>query len=186
VRKVILFNMITLDGFFAGPDGDIDWHQLQEGFNDFSIEQINAADGILFGRVTYQMMASYWPTPEALTTDPEIAELMNTVPKYVFSNTLDAAEWSNTTLIKGDAVDPVRNLKQQAGKDLLLFGSADLAADLTAHGLIDEYRLIIVPVVLGKGLPLFKDVKQQLNLKLLKSQTFENGNVMLYYEPVRG
>jgi dihydrofolate reductase len=186
VRKVIMFNMVTLDGYFEGPNHDIDWHRTDEEFNDFSIEQIKTADSILFGRVTYQLMESYWPTPDALANDPEVAGSMNSTPKYVFSRTLDQASWSNTTLIKGNAVEGVAKLKQQAGKIMLLCGSADLAADLTAHGLIDEYRLMVNPVVIGSGTPLFKEVKEQLNLKLLKSRAFGNGNVLLYYQPDQG
>jgi dihydrofolate reductase len=186
VRKVIMFNMVTLDGYFEGPNHDINWHRVDEEFNDFSIEQINTADSILFGRVTYQLMESYWPTPDALVNDPEITVTMNAIPKYVFSRTLDQASWSNTTLIKGDAIEAVVKLKQQAGKDILLFGSADFAADLTAHRLIDEYRLIVNPIVLGSGTPLFKEVKDQLNLKLLKSRVFGNGNILLHYQPDQG
>ena len=186
MRKVIMFNMVTLDGYFEGPNHDIDWHRTDEEFNDFSIEQIKTADSILFGRVTYQLMASYWPTPDAFANDPEIAGSMNSTPKFVFSRTLDQASWSKSTLIKGDAVEGVAKLKQQAGKDMLLFGSANLAADLTAHRLIDEYRLMVNPVVIGNGTPLFKEVKEQLNLKLLKSRAFGNGNVLLYYQPDQG
>ncbi len=181
-----MFNMVTLDGYFEGPNHNIDWHRVDEEFNDFSMEQIKTADSILFGRLTYQLMESYWPTPDALATDPEIAGVMNSIPKYVFSRSLDQASWSNSTLIKGDAVEGVTKLKQQAGKDMLLFGSADLAADLTARRLIDEYRLMINPVVIGSGTPLFKEVDDQLNLKLLKSQKFDNGNILLYYQPDRG
>jgi dihydrofolate reductase len=177
--------MVTLDGFFEGPNGEIDWHNADEEFNEFAVDQVKSADGLIFGRVTYELMASYWPTPAAQADDPMVAEKMNTMPKIVFSRTLDKVEWNNTRLVKGDAVKEISELKQQPGKDLLIFGSADLASSLTKHSLIDEYRIMVNPVVLGKGKPLFKDVKEKLNLRLLKTKTFGNGNVLLYYEPIK-
>jgi dihydrofolate reductase len=177
--------MVTLDGFFEGPNGEIDWHNADEEFNEFAVDQVKSADGLIFGRVTYELMASYWPTPAAQADDPMVAEKMNTMPKIVFSRTLDKVEWNNTRLVKGDAVKEISQLKQEPGKDLLIFGSADLASSLTKHSLIDEYRIMVNPVVLGKGKPLFKDVKEKLNLRLLKTKTFGNGNVLLYYEPIK-
>lgn len=181
MRKLILFNMVTLDGFFEGPNHEIDWHNVDEEFNDFAIEQINTVDMILFGRVTYEGMASYWPTPIALENDPTIAEKMNTMPKIVFSRTLEKAEWQNTRLIKENAVEEISKLKQQPGKDLIIFGSANLADTFIQHGLMDEYRIMVNPVVLGSGQPLFKGVKDPLNLKLLETRVFRCGNVLLYY-----
>jgi len=185
MRKVILFNMVTLDGFFEGPNGEIDWHNADEEFNEFAVDQVKSADGLIFGRVTYELMASYWPTPAAQADDPIVAEKMNTMPKIVFSRTLKTVEWNNTRLVKGDTVKEISELKQQPGKDLLIFGSADLASTLTNLGLIDEYRIMVNPVVLGKGKPLFKDIKGKLNLRLLRTRNFSNGNVLLYYEPVK-
>jgi dihydrofolate reductase len=185
MRKVIMFNMVTLDGFFAGPNGEIDWHNVDGEFNEFAIDQLGSADGLLFGRVTFQMMASYWPTEAATTDDPIVAGKMNALPKVVFSRTLVKAEWSNSRLVKGNVAEEITKLKQQPGKDLLLFGSADLASTLTRLGLIDEYRVMVNPVVLGSGKPLFKDVHQRFGLKLEKTKTFRNGNVLLYYQPDR-
>jgi dihydrofolate reductase len=185
MRQVILFNMATLDGFFAGPNGEIDWHHVDEEFNEFAIAQLNSADGLLFGRVTYQGMAGYWPTDIAMTNDPVVAGKMNAIPKIVFSRTLERAEWNNTRLVKGHVAEEISKLKQQPGKDWLLFGSADLASTLTNLGLIDEYRVMVNPVVLGSGKPLFKGVKEKLNLKLTNIRAFRNGNVLLCYEPDR-
>ena len=185
MRKVILFNAVTLDGFFAGPNGEIDWHNVDEEFNEFAIDQLNSTDGLIFGRVTYQLMASYWPTPSALTDDPIIADKMNNLPKIVFSKTLEKAEWNNTKLIKGNIAEEISKLKRQPGKDLFVFGSADLASTLTNLGLIDEYRIIVNPVVLGNGKPLFKGIKDKLHLKLVNTKTFRSGNVLLYYEPAK-
>lgn len=183
MRKVILFNLITLDGYFAGPNGEIDWHNVDEEFNQFAEEQLNTLDVILFGRVTYEMMASYWPTPSAINDDPIIANKMNSAPKIVFSKTLSGADWNNTRLIKGNIAEEIAKLKQQPGKDMAIFGSGNLASTFTNLGLIDEYRLIVVPVALGEGIPLFKDLQQKLNLKLTNSRVFKNGNVLLYYQP---
>ena len=183
MRKVILFNLVTLDGFFAGPNGGIDWHNVDEEFNEFANDQLNSTDGLIFGRVTYQLMASYWPTEAAIKGDPVIAEKMNALPKIVFSRTLKTAEWNNTTLIKENIADEILKLKRQPGKDLFVFGSADLASTLTNLGLIDEYRIIVNPVVLGNGKPLFKGIKDKLHLKLVNTKTFRSGNVLLYYQP---
>ena len=102
MRKVVLFNMVTLDGFFAGPEGEIDWHHVDQEFNEFAIEQLNTAGSLIFGRLTYQLMSSYWPTPAAKNDDPIVAEMMNQIPKYVFSRTLVTADWENTRLVKED------------------------------------------------------------------------------------
>lgn len=185
MRKIILFNMATLDGLFAGPGGEIDWHHVDEEFNEFAIAQLNSAGGLLFGRVTYQGMASYWPTDVAIKNDPIVADKMNTLPKIVFSRTLERVEWNNTRLVKGNIAEEISKLKQQPGKDLLLFGSADLASTLTNLGLIDEYRVMVNPVVLGNGKPLFTGMKEKLNLKLTSTKTFRNGNVLLCYQPDR-
>jgi dihydrofolate reductase len=184
-RKVILFNMITLDGFFEGPNQDISWHNVDEEFNEFAIEQLQTISAIIFGRVTYAGMASYWPTAAALADDPVVAGQMNSIPKIVFSKTLDQVDWSHTTLIKGDLAQEIMKLKQEPGKDLFIFGSGHLAADMTKLGLIDEYRLIVNPVVLGQGTPLFQTRGELLKLNLLKTRVFRSGNVLLYYEPVR-
>ncbi len=184
MRKAILFNLITLDGYFEGENKwDIGWHQVDDEFNEFSIDQLSHAGGLIFGRVTYQGMASYWPSAEAIKNDPVVAAKMNSILKFVFSKTLDKAEWNNTQLIKGDAVEEMTRLKAQPGNDLFIFGSADLAATLTRHQLIDEYRLIVNPIVLGRGGALFKENGGRLNLKLLDTKIFRNGNVLLYYAP---
>jgi dihydrofolate reductase len=185
MRKVILFNLITLDGFMAGPGGDISWHNVDEEFNRFAIAQLDDVGALLFGRVTYDLMAGYWPTTGAVADDPEVANRMNQLPKVVFSRTLDKAAWQNTRLVTGDAVEAVSMLKQQPGKDLFVFGSANLAATLIQNDLIDEFRVMVNPVVLGRGTPLFQKIQQPLKLKLLKTKPFQNGNVLLYYQQER-
>ncbi len=184
MRKVFLFMMVTLDGFFEGPNQEIDWHNVDEEFNEFAIQQLNDVDMLLFGRVTYQLMASYWPTPFAKENDPIVADKMNTVPKLVFSQTLDKAEWNNARLVKENIAEEISKLKHQQGRDLAIFGSAALAVSLLQMGFIDELRIMMNPVVLGKGKPLFKGIHEKLNLKLLKTKTFRSGNVLLYYQPI--
>jgi dihydrofolate reductase len=184
MRKVIFFMLISLDGFFEGPDRDITWHNVDNEFNEFALEQINTVDTLIFGRVTYDLMAGYWPTPEALRDDPAIAAKMNSLPKIVFSSTLSGVTWENTRLVKENFVEEMSTLKQQAGKDLIIFGSSDLAVTFIEQDLIDELRVMINPVVLGKGKSLFKGIENKLDLKLLHTRTFKSGNVLLYYEPV--
>jgi len=183
MRKVFLFMMVTLDGFFEGPDHSIDWHNVDEEFNEFAIDQLNEVDMLLFGRVTYEVMASYWPTAFAIENDPVVAGKMNAIPKIVFSKTLDRADWSNSRLVKENIAGEVSQLKQQPGRDLAIFGSANLTMSLLQMGLVDELRLMVNPVVLGKGKPLFEGVHEKMNLKLLKTRDFRSGNVLLYYEP---
>jgi dihydrofolate reductase len=183
MRKLYVFNMVTLDGYFEGPNREIDWHNVDEEFNEFAISEINTRDLLLFGRVTYELMASYWPTPDALKNDPIVANAMNSIPKIVFSKTLKKAEWNNTRLVKENVVQEISKLKQQPGKEIAIFGSSDLAVSLIPHALIDEVRVMVNPVVLGKGKPLFKGIREKLNLKLLKTKVFKSGNVLLYYQP---
>ena len=185
MRKLFAFNMISLDGFFEGPDHDINWHNVDNEFNDFAIEQTSAVGALLFGRVTYQLMESYWPTPNALNDDPEIAGLMNSLPKIVISKTLEKAEWNNTRIIKDNLQEEILNLKKQPGKDLAVFGSANLLSTLMQMDLVDEHRVIVNPLLLGQGTPLFKRMDDRINLRLLKSRTFQSGNILLCYETVR-
>ena len=186
MRKVFLFNMITLDGYFEGLHQDISWHRVDDEFNQFAIEQLKQVDILLFGRVTYQGMASYWATEAAIKDDPTVAGLMNSLPKIVFSRTLDQADWNNSRLVKENAAGEVLKLKEQPGKDIAIFGSSNLAVTLAESDLIDEYRLIVNPVFLGDGTPLLKGIKEKLNLRLINSRIFTSGNILLYYTPEKG
>lgn len=185
MRKLFAFNLVSLDGFFEGPNRELDWHNVDGEFNEFAIEQTSAADMLLFGRLTYQMMASFWPMPGALAADPVMAGIMNRMPKLVFSTTLERADWENTRLVKRNVAEEILNLKRQPGKDLALFGSANLLATLMQLDLVDEHRLLVNPVILGSGNPLFKPANAKRNLKLIRSRTFGNGNVLLCYQPVK-
>jgi dihydrofolate reductase len=184
MRKVRMFNLTTLDGFFEGADHDISWHNVDPEFNEYAItEMFPSSDLLLFGRVTYELMAGFWPTPEAIRNDPIVAEKMNSSPKIVFSRTLKKAEWNNTRLVKDNMEEEVRKLKEQPGKGLAILGSGTIVSQLAQRGLIDEYRILVNPIVLGQGTPLFKDIAKRLDLKLIDAQTFRNGNVLLRYEP---
>ncbi len=186
MRKAIMFNLITVDGFFEGVNKwDIGWHRVDDEFNQFAIDQLNHAGGLIFGRVTYQGMASYWSSDAAIKDDPQVAGLMNSISKYVFTHTLDKLEWNNSQLIKGDAVEALKKLKDQTGNDLFIFGSANLSSAFTKNGLIDEYRLMVNPIVLGKGGPVFDGNNETLKFELADIKTFHNGNVLLYYRPDR-
>lgn len=181
MRKVFLSNLISLDGYFEGPNREIDWFVWSDELRDYSIEMLKTVDTLLFGRVTYQMMAAYWPT--ATEDDPVTAKSMNSLPKIVFSRTLDKADWNNTRLVKGDIAEEISRLKQLPGKDMAIFGSSDLAVAIAEAGLLDEYRLLVNPVVLGAGKSMFKGVKTKLDLKLLSTQELGSGVVILTYEP---
>jgi dihydrofolate reductase len=181
MRKLIFQMVVSLDGYFEGPAGEIDWHNVDGEFNEYAADLLSSVDILLFGRVTYGIMAAYWPTPAAINDDPIIAEKMNSLNKIVFSRTLPAAAWNNTRLVKVGAAEEVVKLKQQPGRNIAIFGSSGLALTFIEHGLIDEYRIIISPVVLGGGKLLFKGIKGRLNLELVKARTFGSGNQLLYY-----
>jgi dihydrofolate reductase len=181
MAKIILFNMITIDGYFEGPGNDISWHSVDAEFNEFAIEQLNNASTLIFGRKTYELMASYWPTDAALKDDPVVAGLMNSLPKIVFSKTLKDVNWSNTRLHTGNLKKVCSDLKSGNKKDIFVFGSADLASDMIKLNLIDEFRMIISPVILGEGVPLFRSSSGKINMKLIRSKEFKNGNVLVVY-----
>lgn len=188
MRKVIVSNMVTLDGFLAGPNGEIDWHSVNDEFNDFAVAQLNAVDTLLFGRVTYELMASYWPTEAAIKDDAVVADKMNTLNKVVFSRTLDKVgwdKWNNARLVKTNIAAEISKLKQQPGKDMVIFGSGTIVSTLGQAGLIDLYRIFVVPVILGKGKPQFTDIANPIKLKLADTKTFKTGVVFLSYEPQR-
>jgi dihydrofolate reductase len=189
MRKVILSNSVTLDGFFEGPNKELDWHIVDEEINKYANDLLNNVDALLFGRVTYQLMADYWPAaatnPSTSKSDLEIADKMNNLPKIVFSKTLQEVKWNNSRLVKENLAEEISKMKQQPGKDMVIFGIGSIVSSFMQHGLIDEYRIIVNPVVLGNGKPLFKEINDKQNLKLLKTRAFSSGVVILYYEPVK-
>lgn len=178
MRRVFVSNLSSLDGFFEGPDKKLDWFVHDKEFFDYARAMLRSVDTILFGRDTYLHMAAYWPFAPA----DEIAEKMNNLPKIVFSKTLPSADWRNSTLIRGDAAAEVARLKKLPGRDMVILGSAALTSSLLQAGLVDEYRIILAPTVIGRGNPLFPNIRQRLKLKLSKVQPLASGIVILYYE----
>ena len=185
MRRVLVFNNVTMDGYFVDLNGDMSWaHNADPEFDAFV--QGNASRGggeLLFGRKTYEMMAGYWPTPMAIKNDPIVARGMNELPKVVFSRTLEKALWNNTKLVRGDLAAEVRKMKNAPGHDMVVMGSGSIVTQLAQEGLIDEYQVVIVPVALGDGRTQFDGMKQRLSLKLVSSRVFKNGNVFLCYQP---
>src|SRR3989454_5884321 len=188
MRKVILSISVTLDGFFEGPNKELDWHIVDEEVKEYAKDLLNNVDTLLFGRVTYQLMADYWPAAATNSStsksDLEIADKMNNLPKIVFSKTLQEVKWNNSSLVKENIVEEISKMKQQTGKDMVIFGSGSIVSTFMQFGLIDEYRLIVNPVVLGSGKPLFKGINEKHNLKLLKNRILGSGVVILYYQPI--
>ena len=186
MRRLYSFLMVTLDGFYEGPNQEFDFWTDDGEFREFSVGQLNDTDILLFGRMTYAGMASYWPTQGAHEDDPVVAELMNTLPKIVVSTTLESAGWNNTTLVGANVAEEVSKLKRQPGKDLAILGSPNLTVSLIGMGLVDELRVMVNPVVLGDGKSLFRSTKEELKLQLLQTRTFSSGNVLLTYQPPSG
>jgi dihydrofolate reductase len=186
MRKLIVFNHVSLDGYFVDSNGDMSWakadHQDAE-WDAFVTENASGGGVLVFGRITYELMASFWPTPFAIENMPVVAEGMNNMPKIVFSRTLDQALWNNTKLVKGDPAAEMRKLKQEPGEGMAILGSGSIVSQLAREGLIDEYQIVVNPVVLGAGRTMFEGVKEKLSLKLTKTRAFGNGNVLLCYEP---
>ena len=184
MRKIILSLSVSLDGFMEGPNHEIDWHRVDEQVHSHFNEQLGAMSAFLSGRVTHELMAEFWPTadqdPASTPAMVEYAGIWRETPKYVFSRTLQQADW-NTTILRDVVVDDILALKAQPGGDMAL-GGADLAATFRQHDLIDEYRLYVNPVLLGRGKRLFQDLDSKVDLRLVGTRTFGNGVVLLQYE----
>jgi dihydrofolate reductase len=185
--RLVVFENVTLDGYFAGADGDLSWAHKKEKdaeWDSFVAGNASGEGRLLLGRRTYDLMASYWPTPQAAKNDPEVAKGMNSLPKVVFSRTMDKATWSNTKLLKGDLAQEVRKLKREPGEDIAILGSGSIVSQLTQERLIDEYQVVVNPIVLGEGKTMFDGVQNRLTLKHTRTRAFSNGNVLLCYEPM--
>jgi dihydrofolate reductase len=180
MARLIMWNLTTLDGFIEGPGRDISWHNDVWGdeLEQLSIEQGRAAGALMFGRVTYELMAGYWPTASG-----EIADFMNALPKVVFSRTLKTSPWNNTQIFNDNVPETVARLKRETAKDIYVFGSADLASTLISQDLIDEFRIGVAPVLLGNGTPLFKPSSKQHKLKLIDAKALSVGAVIQRYAP---
>lgn len=178
--------MVSLDGFFEGPNHDLSWHHVDSEFNDFAINQLKEADTLVMGRKTYQLMESFWPSKAGREEDPQVAQAMNFMPKIVISRSLKNVEekkyWKNISLIEGNIKEEITRIKKERGKDLVVLASSNLCISLLNDGLLDELRIMVNPVAIGKGTRLFDGIKKKLNLELIKTRKFGNGNVLLYYK----
>jgi len=191
VRRLFLFMMVSLDGYFEGSNHDLSWHVVDEEFNRFAVEQLKQIGTLLFGRVTYHLFENYWPKagrdPTTSKENLEIAQMLDDVEKIVFSRTLanvnEADDWKNVRLIQEAQPEEMKGLKELPGKDIAIFGSNDLATNFLRMSLIDELRIMVNPVIIGNGNPLFRGMTDHLKLKLLRTKTFRSGNVLHYYRP---
>ena len=184
-KKLVVYNFTTLDGYFCGPNGELDWFALSDDIADYVKELLNNTDTLLFGRKTYQQMAAFWPTETA--HEQIITDQMNSLPKFVLSKTLTSVEWNNSRLLKGNIWEEVSDLKQELpdkDKDILILGSGNIVSALTQLGLVDEYHLVFHPVAIGKGRSMFEIVKK-LNLELLSVRPFAGGAVALHYKTIQ-
>jgi len=175
------YNFLTLNGFFKGPRNDLSWHRHGKEENEFAAKNLQSESILVFGRITYQQMAGYWPTNEALKNDPDVAKGMNKAEKIVFSNTLKKVEWSNTRLIKDNIAEETKKLKKE-DRDMVILGSGSIITQFAEQGLIDVYQFMIDPVALGDGEPVFKGISQKLDLELTDTRTFKSGTVLLTYK----
>jgi dihydrofolate reductase len=189
MRRVIVSNVMSLDGFVSGPKGELDWF-VHSGFmkgtefGEYARSLISSVGTILLGRLTYEEFVSYWPT--AKDNDPVITERINNLPKFVFSRSLEKVawgDWGTARLIKEDAATAVSKMKREPEKDMVIYGSATLVSALMKGGLIDEYQLVVCPIVLGSGRPEFKELSERYALKLKDVKRFDSGAVKLIYQP---
>ena len=192
MRKVFFFTTLSLDGYFEGPNHDISWHNVDSDLNEFAIEQLKEADIIMFGRRTYQLMENSWPKIANDTTTSEqnleVARLINNINKIVFSRTMNKIEerenWRNVKLVRNFDPREIERLKKQPGGSICVGGS-NLALSFIETGLIDEFRFMINPIVIGEGTTLFKGLRTKLDLELVSTRKFESGNVLLYFKPTK-
>ncbi|HEX8814037.1 MAG TPA: dihydrofolate reductase family protein [Terriglobales bacterium] len=178
--RLIVSNIMSLDGFFESAEKKLDWFQRDEDFFSYARDMLRATETLIFGRLTYEHMAAYWPS----APKEEIADAMNNLPKIVFTRTLTKAAWNNTRLINTDPAEEIARLKRQpGGKTLTLLGSAALASYLLQKNLIDEYRVILIPVLLGRGTPMFHGINEWVHFKLERTTPLKSGTIVLYYQP---
>jgi dihydrofolate reductase len=186
MRRLIVFNHVTLDGYFVSAKGEFNWAKTGNDdpeYSAFVAENASGGGELLFGRITYQLMASYWPTAIAAQHNPGVAKGMNSMRKVVFSRTLDQALWNNTRLVKDDIVTEIRKMKDEPGPGMAILGSGSIVSQLAPEHLIDEYQLMVDPVALGKGRTMFEGMREMLTLKPTRTRAFKNGKTFLCFEP---
>jgi dihydrofolate reductase len=187
-QALAVFNNVSLDGYFTGLSGELDWaHRSAPDpeFDAFVAENAGGYGSLLLGRKTYEMMAGWWPTPAAAAAMPDVAQGMNRMRKLVASRGMLRADWSNTTILEGDLVEAARRLKAEAGTGITILGSGSIVSQHAEAGLIDEIQLVVVPVVLGRGRTMFAGVGTPLGMHLARSRAFPGGKVFLVYRPSR-
>src|SRR5258707_4189296 len=184
--RLNMFNSISLDGYFTDANNDLSWayagsDEDADDFQKFVAGNASGASALVFGRVTYEMMASFWPTSAAAAQMPDVAAGMNRAAKYVFSRSLKKADWAKTTVLNGDPAQEIAKLKRAEGPGLTILGSGSIVKQLASAGLIDDYQLMVCPVILGSGRTLFGGIPDRPRLRLANSRTFKNGKVFLHY-----
>jgi len=185
-RQLSVFMQISLDGYYCNLHGDMSFAHKAPGdseWNEFVSGNASGGGMLLFGRTTYEMMAAWWPSPMAAQAMPEVAAAMNTMPKVVFSRTLQSADWNNTILEKNDLVETVHRMKADAGPDLAILGSGSIVSQLADAGLVDRFQVVVNPIALGAGKSLFSGLTRRLDLALTETRVFTNGSVVLWYGP---
>lgn len=187
MKKIIAFEWLSLDGYIGGPNGETDWFVWDEEVGIAAKKVQSKTDTLLFGRTTYDIMANYWPTSASASEDPVITDFMNDTNKIVFSKTLEKVDpiitgWKNTRLVNEITPEQIKKIKQQADKNILIYGSGSIVSQLMKSGLIDEYQIMINPVILGSGKPLFQNIEEKLTLKVIRIKRFKCGNVMITYQ----
>lgn len=186
MRKLFAFNFMTVDGYFEGPEkGEYAWHKHDMEGSKYAADKLQSESALVFGRITYEQMVSFWPTEAAIKTMPEVAAGMNKAEKIVFSRTLKKAEWNNTTIIHDHISNYVRKLKNTPGKNLTILGSGSIITQLADEGLIDQFQFMIDPVAIGKGTPIFNGIKKQLNLELINVEKLKNNALVVHYKPTK-
>ncbi len=188
MRRLSVFNFVSLDGNFATVEDDVNWFRnpAPDAEWDALMAQNATSEGqVLLGRITYELLRNHWTTPRPTAIDVTVSGGMNAIPKVVFSRTLDKASWNNTRLVKSDMVAEVQKLKEEPGLDMVILGSGSIITQLTNEGLIDEYQFVVLPVVIGKSRSMFRGLQENLPLNLLNQRGFRNGNILLTYEPSR-
>jgi dihydrofolate reductase len=199
LRRIVMFNQVSADGFFSDPEGGLDWVVSDPDIHARAVASMPDTDTILLGRKTYEQFASFWPNalknldatgPHGSNKrDPTFAAMahwLNDTKKLVFSRSLQRATWNNSEISSKIDIKRLTKLKQQPGKDMLIFGSGSLVSALSEHGLIDEYRFVICPVLLGQGQPLLGEMPERVSLRLVEAKPFPSGNVMLTYQRADG
>ncbi len=189
MSKIITTTWVTLDGFIAGSNNEMGFvgEVYDEAMGKYEYDLVSAADTLLLGRVTYESFAGSWPhvpdNPNASEGEKVYARRLNAMRKIVFSRTLPSVEWNNSTLMREIVPEEIQKLKQEPGNDMVIYGSASVIQELTNHGLIDEYQVLVHPFILGDGKPLFKNIKEQMKLKLVNTEARPSGVVVLTYQP---